>query len=225
VNKYGINVWNSTTLLRGSWDGKSQLWTLTVRCGMKEISVVTRSVILATGGGGQIPSMPELPKRDEYSGDVLHSVDFKSAKPWKERSAVVVGSANTGHDVATDMFEAGCSSTTMIQRSTNYVMPTEYYKNVLDQSYNDDVPTVSADMSSSWAPILVIRLISMQLVNSRAEKQSERFDALEKAGFLTQRYGDIIHQIFECGGGHYMDVGASAMIAQGKVKPSSPMYV
>jgi hypothetical protein len=59
--------------------------------------------------------------------------------------------------------------------------------------------------------------MSMEFLNSQAEQQPERFDALEKAGFLTERYGDIIHHLYERNGGHYMDVGTSAMIAQGKV--------
>lgn len=45
----------------------------------------------------------------------------------------------------------------------------------------------------------------------------ERFDALERAGFKTERYGDIAFQVNEKLGGHYMDVGASAKIAKGLV--------
>lgn len=66
-------------------------------------------------------------------------------------------------------------------------------------------------------PLAVGRLIIRETLNNMAKKQPERFDALERAGFKTQRYGDIAHVINECLGGHYMDVGTSAKIANGLV--------
>lgn len=217
AERYGINVWNSTALVSGVWDANAKLWQLTVHRDNEPRTIVSQSVVLATGPGGTISSLPKIPNQDSYKGQTLHSVNFKSARAWKGRAGVVVGTANTAHDVATDMLDAGCSSVTMVQRSKTYILPAEYYKKVLDVRYNDDVLTSVADMAGSWAPIPVIRLMSMQFLNSQAEQQPERFDALEKAGFLTERYGDIIHHIYERNGGHYMDVGASALIAQGKV--------
>jgi hypothetical protein len=62
------------------------------------------------------------------------------------------------------------------------------------------------------------------VLNSKADQEPERFDSLERAGFLLQRKGDMIYQIFERFGGHYMDVGTSAKISSGQVCPliSSP---
>jgi thioredoxin reductase len=217
VDRYGITVWNSTSLINGVWDASSKLWTLTIHRDNKKATIVSQSVVLATGAGGSKSALPKVPNQNIYKGQTLHSADFQSAHPWKGRAGIVVGTANTGHDVAKDMFEARCSSVTMIQRSPTYILPAEYYKKVLDARYNDDVPTAAADLSGSWAPIAVTRLMSMEFLNSQAEQQPERFDALEKAGFLTERYGDIIHHLYERNGGHYMDVGTSAMIAQGKV--------
>lgn len=193
------------------------MWTLRIRCDDRDVEIISQSVVLATGPGGSIPSLPRTANQSDYRGKTLHSAKFKSAEPWKGQVGVVVGTANTGHDVAKDMLEAGCSSITMIQRSRTYVLPAEYYKNVLDLSFNDNIPTAVADMSRSWIPIAVARLMIMQLCNAQARQEPERFDALEKAGFLTQRHGDIIHHTYERNGGHYMDVGTSSMIAQGKV--------
>ena len=46
----------------------------------------------------------------------------------------------------------------------------------------------------------------------------ERFDALEKAGFKVDRFGDIYSNIFIRFGGHYVDIGCSARIAKGEIK-------
>ena len=69
-------------------------------------------------------------------------------------------------------------------------------------------------------PLAVARLTSMFVLNGMAKAEPERFDALEKAGFKVIRYGDIIYQVFDRFGGHYMDVGASAKIAKGLVRLS-----
>ncbi len=72
-------------------------------------------------------------------------------------------------------------------------------------------------MMGLTTPLAVSRLISMHVLHSMARAEPERFDALEKAGFKTIRYGDIIYQVMDRFGGHYMDVGASAKIAKGLV--------
>jgi len=63
----------------------------------------------------------------------------------------------------------------------------------------------------------------MNHLHSRARGEPERFDALERAGFLVDRYGNMAHHLYNRLGGHYMDVGASAKIAQGLVSLSRPI--
>ena len=50
-----------------------------------------------------------------------------------------------------------------------------------------------------------------------ARAEPERFDALESVGFKVERFGDVHKALFERMGGHYMDTGASAKIAEGLV--------
>ena len=85
-------------------------------------------------------------------------------------------------------------------------------------SWNADIPTEVADEMMLTVPLAVSRLVSMLVLNGMAKAEPERFDALEKAGFKVIRYGDIIYQIFDRFGGHYMDVGASEKIAKGLVR-------
>jgi len=47
----------------------------------------------------------------------MHSVNYKNASAWKGKHGIVIGTANTGHDIAEDMLEEGLASVTMIQRS------------------------------------------------------------------------------------------------------------
>jgi hypothetical protein len=84
-------------------------------------------------------------------------------------------------------------------------------------SYNQDVPTEIADQMSLTNPLALSRLVSMLLLHGMARAEPERFENLENAGFKVIRYGDIIYQVFDRFGGHYMDVGASAKIGKGLV--------
>lgn len=226
VEKFGIdkNIWYNTVLESGSWDEAQKKWTLHSRRQGSTQTLTCRYMVMATGGGGQIPIMPTYPGRDEFQGTVLHSVDYKSAEPWRGKRGIVVGTANTAHDVAEDMVEAGLSSVTMVQRTRTYVLPAEYFKVISDRSYNADVPTIDADRESYSMPYAVTRLMSRKALHASAAKEPERFDALERAGFKVERYGDIMYHICEKLGGHYMDVGCSDKIAKGLVCSILSMY-
>ena len=63
--------------------------------------------------------------------------------------------------------------------------------------------------------------MSARMLHALAAADSERFDALERAGFRVERYGDFFHHLNERQGGHYVDVGASAKIAKGLIKMKS----
>lgn len=247
VEKFGVDkhIWFDTTLESGSWDETSSTWTLHIKrrtssdAAPQEQTLTCHHVVMATGGGGQVPIMPHLPGRDVFQGTVLHSADYKTAEPWRGKAGIVIGTANTAHDVAEDMVEAGLSRITMVQRTRTYVLPCEYFKVISDRSYNANVPTADADREGYTMPYAVTRLLSQKAMHGMAAREPERFDALEKAGFRVERYGDIMWHILEkLGGkwllwicpseaednkliekikGHYMDVGCSDLIAKGKV--------
>lgn len=221
IRKFGIdqNIWFRTVLQSGIWDENEKLWTLRINHSGGEETITARHVIMAVGGGGQDPIMPTYPGREDFQGTVLHSADYQSADPWNGKAGIIIGTANTAHDVAEDMVEAGLSDITMVQRTRTYVLPCEYFKVISDRTYNADVPTVDADREGYSMPYAVTRLLSHKALHAMARNQPERFDALERAGFRCERYGDIMWHILEKLGGHYMDVGCSEKIANGLVSP------
>ena len=217
VSKFGIKVWQKSELTSGDWDESRKLWNLTVLQDGEERVISCAQVILAGGGGGQVPVMPEYPGRDTFEGVILHSGSYVDAKDWKGKHGVVIGTANTGHDVAEDMLGVGLAEVTMVQRSKTYIVPVEYYKKFADTMYNASFPTDLADKIGLTEPMAIQDLMSQAGMHAQARQEPERFDALEKAGFKTERYGSITHHLYNRMGGHYMDVGASAKIAKGLV--------
>ena len=226
IKKFGVerNIWCSTSLESGTWDGAKDLWTLCIKRNGTLQMITCHHVVLALGGGGQIPTMPSFPHREQFKGAVIHSADYKTAWPWKGKAGIIVGTANTAHDVAEDMVEAGLT-TTMVQRGRTFVLPVEYLHKTIARSYNLDTPVEVADRLGHTMPYGVSRLLGRKVVHALAATEPERFDALESAGFKVERFGDLTWHICEKLGGHYVDIGCSAKIAKGLIKMKSDALI
>ncbi|KAH6988273.1 putative flavin-containing monooxygenase [Ilyonectria sp. MPI-CAGE-AT-0026] len=224
AEKFQINTWVGTTVVSGHWNESQKIWTLELISGNEPKTITATHLVMCVGAGCQIPYSPTYPGVENYRGVIQHSAHYTTAGGWQGKHGIVVGTANTAHDVAEDMVAAGLKSVTMIQRSPTYVLPAEYYSKVQDLTWTADIPTTLADQQSITLPLVVNRHLSMLVLNGMARTEPGRFDALDKAGFKCIRYGDIIYHVFGRFGGHYMDVGGSAKIAKGLIKIKSDAY-
>ncbi|KIX99768.1 uncharacterized protein Z520_04404 [Fonsecaea multimorphosa CBS 102226] len=224
AERYGINIWLSTVIKGGSWNAAKRQWTLNVVRNGHDISLTAKHIVMAVGGGGHIPYMPAFPGRESYKGDVLHSSAYKDGSPWKGKRGIVIGAANTGHDIAEDLYEHGLS-VTMIQRGPTYMVPLDYLAPVMDAVYNADFDVELADRIHYSSPAAMTRERSNKLIHSLVRANAERFDALERQGFKLVRFGDFFHHQTERQGGHYVDIGTSAKIADGRIKVKSDAFI
>jgi putative flavoprotein involved in K+ transport len=64
------------------------------------------SVVVATGYN-HTPFMPEYPGRDGYTGELTHASRYRNAEPYNGKDVLVVGSGNTGAEIAVDLVEGG----------------------------------------------------------------------------------------------------------------------
>ena len=62
------------------------------------------SVVVATGYN-HTPFMPDYPGRDGYEGELTHASRYRNATPYRGRDVLVVGSGNTGAEIAVDLVE------------------------------------------------------------------------------------------------------------------------
>ena len=60
------------------------------------------TVVVATGYNGT-PFVPEWPGRASYSGEFLHSSEYRNPLPFRDRDVLVVGAGNSGAEIATDV--------------------------------------------------------------------------------------------------------------------------
>jgi hypothetical protein len=221
VETFGINVMTSTTVKSAKFNKSDPVWTVIAQSGEETLTVRARHLVLATGSMGAMPSMPEYKNPEKYQGDAIHTVRWKNANPWTGKRGIVIGSANSAHDVIADMVAADFESVTLVQRSKTWVLPASTFGTLVDPIYNPQTPSEISDRILMGNPLPIQRLIAMQGIRACADTDPAYFDSLEAQGFKTERYGDLWGTIYDREGGHFFDVGAGRLIANGKVKVKS----
>ncbi|PQP97155.1 putative indole-3-pyruvate monooxygenase YUCCA10 [Prunus yedoensis var. nudiflora] len=79
-----------------------------------------RFLVVATGETTN-PYTPEVQGLNTFAGDVLHSTQFKSGKGFKNKNVLVVGSGNSGMEIALDLANHGAKAS-IIVRSPIHVL-------------------------------------------------------------------------------------------------------
>ena len=68
--------------------------------------VVAEQVVVATGFN-HTPHVPEFPGIRDFTRELIHSSQYRNAGPYRDRDVLVVGSGNTGAEIAVDLAEGG----------------------------------------------------------------------------------------------------------------------
>lgn len=223
-----LNVWTRTELKSSSYDDATRTWTLTLQRTRPDGRVETRTlhprhVIQATGHSGK-KNLPSIKGMDTFQGGrICHSSDFPGAADahGAGRHAVVVGSCNSAHDIAQDYTEKGWS-VTMVQRSSTCVVTSSSITNIALKGLYDGSgpPTDEADLYLWSIPSEMFKAQQAKIAAAAAQNDAPVLDGLARAGFRVDRGPDdtgLLMKYLQRGGGYYIDVGASRLIAEGKI--------
>lgn len=225
-----LNVWMRTTIEAGSWDDASKRWTVTLKRTLPDGTAETRTlrprhIIQATGHSGKA-NIPSLPGADAFAGDLLtHSSAFPGARrdsKGKGRRAIVVGACNSAHDICQDYVESGYE-VTMVQRSSTCVVSSRSIREINNAGVYEEggPPTEDADLLSWGTPAEVLKATHRELTRRQQAMDRATLQGLAGAGFRVDRGPDecgLMAKYFQRGGGYYIDVGASQLIIDGKIK-------
>jgi len=223
-----LNVWTKTEIKSNSWDESKKTWTVTVERTNPDGSKEERTfhphhVIQATGHSGKM-NFPNIKGMDNFKGDRLcHSSQFPGADPnGKGKKAIVVGSCNSGHDLCHTYYENGYD-VTMVQRSSTCVVSSKAITQIaLGGLYDENGPPVEdADVWLHGTPSAVLKSMQVKVTELQNEHDKEVLKGLEGAGFKLDTGPDaagLFMKYFQRGGGYYIDVGASQLIIDGKIK-------
>lgn len=218
VEAMELNFWTETEFQGGSYDEKEGRWTVTLRRadGGKRV-MHPRHVVLATGVSG-IPSVPEIAGLKDFAGPVMHSSQYDDGENWKGKRAIVIGTGNSGHDIAQDLHSSG-AHVTLFQRSSTLVVSIEPSAQLVYAPYNEGT-LEDNDLIATSMPLQLARKSHAITAEKSKALDQELLDGLERVGFKLDFGEDNTGWQFKYltrGGGYYFNVGCSDLIVKGDI--------
>ena len=220
-----LNYWTKTTAKSATYDEAAGEWTVVVDRDGQEVVLKPKQLVLATGMSG-VPNKPELPGADQFKGEIQHSSAHPGPDAYKGKKVVVVGSNNSSHDICAALWEEG-ADVTMVQRSSTHIVKSETLMELaLGALYSEEavangVSTDLADLIFASIPYAVLPALQKPAADETKKRDKDLYDRLAAAGFEVD-FGDdetgLFMKYLRRGSGYYIDVGASDLVADGKIK-------
>jgi len=214
-----LNYWTGTEFQGGAYDEGQKRWSVTLRRadGSKR-ELHPRHVVLATGVSG-IPSIPDIDLLRDFPGKVIHSSQYEDGEAWKGKRALVIGTGNSGHDIAQDLYSAG-AQVTIVQRSPTLITNCDPSAQLVYSLYSEGPPLEDCDLITASVPLALARKTHQLATEHAKYLDRDLLERLEQKGFRLC-YGEDgtgwQFMYLTRGGGYYFNVGCSDLIADGKI--------
>lgn len=158
-----LNVWLKTTIKSASYDDTKGEWTVQLTRGQDNGAIIERTfhphhVVFCTGHSGE-PKILTFPGQDDFKGVVYHGSQHKDASEYdvKGKKVIVVGTGNSGHDIAENFYENG-AEVTMLQRSGTYVISVDKGVFMLHEGTHEEYGCVVSHFPFLHLPCLPLDL-------------------------------------------------------------------
>ncbi|SFJ77341.1 Pyridine nucleotide-disulphide oxidoreductase [Streptomyces pini] len=79
-------------------------------------------VVVVATGHNHTPRVPDWPGRDSFKGELLHARSYRDARPYEGRDVLVVGTGNTGTEIALDLAEGGAARVRLAVRTPPHIV-------------------------------------------------------------------------------------------------------
>jgi putative flavoprotein involved in K+ transport len=172
-----LNYWGSTECTSAAYDGVNEEWKVEVVRNGKPMTLRPRQLVLATGMSAVL-NMPSVPGMETFKGDLHHSSKHPGPDSYKGKTAVVIGSNNSGHDICAALWEAG-ADVTMVQRSSTHVARSDTLMELLlaglysEAAVKAGVTTEKADLIFASVPYKVLPSLHMPAFEEMKKRDAD----------------------------------------------------
>ncbi|WOL12080.1 putative indole-3-pyruvate monooxygenase YUCCA10 [Canna indica] len=196
TERFAIDPVLSTTVEHAAYDKASGAWSVIARSSStdKLTDYRCRFLVVATGENSE-GFVPDIPGLKQFPGRAIHSSFFKSGRDYAGKNVLVVGSGNSGMEIAYDLSNHG-AKTTIVIRSPLHVMTKEmiYWGMVL----------------LKYLPVTVVDTLALLLAKFK-------FGDLSKYGIVRPSMGPFKIKL-ATGTSAVIDVGTIGKIQTGEIK-------
>ncbi len=227
-----LNYWGSTECVGAQFDDAKQEWVVTVKHRGETVVLRPKQLVFALGVSG-FPNVPQIPGADTFEGVQHHSSQHPGGEAWRGKKCVVLGSNNSAHDICADLWEHG-ADVTMIQRSSTHIARSQSLMELaLGGLYSEEavkagMTTNKADLTFASIPYQIMHAFNIPIYDEMKKRDADFYARLEKAGFILD-FGDdgsgLFMKYLRRGSGYYIDVGASELVADGRIKLKSGVNI
>jgi cation diffusion facilitator CzcD-associated flavoprotein CzcO len=219
VDAMELNFWTGTEFESGTYDEAKGRWTATLRrADGRTREMHPRHIVMATGVSG-IPNLPDIPGLKNFAGTILHSSQYDDGDNWNGKRALVIGTGNSGHDIAQDLHSSG-AEVTLVQRSSTLITNIEPSAQLAYAAYNEGT-LEDNDLIATSMPLALAKRSHVLITEQSKKLDQDLLDGLERVGFKLD-FGDEgtgwQFKYLTRGGGYYFNVGCSDLVASGAVK-------
>jgi putative flavoprotein involved in K+ transport len=227
-----LNYWASTECQSARYDEQAGHWVVKVLKDGQPVTLKPQHLVLATGMSA-VPNLPKVTGMETFKGDLHHSSQHPGAEGYRGKKAVVIGSNNSAHDICAALWEHG-ADVTMVQRSSTHIARSDTLMDLaLGGLYSEaalkaGVTTDKADMIFASLPYKILHTLQIPVYDEMKKRDADLYARLEKAGFMLDFGEDgsgLFCKYLRRGSGYYIDVGASELVADGKIKLKSRVQV
>ena len=215
-----INYWADTEFRGATYDEHAGKWSASLQCGdAASRTLHPRHIVMATGVSG-IPNFPDIPTLQDFAGVAVHSSAYDNGDAWASRNALVIGTGNSGHDIAQDLYSSG-ANVTLVQRSPTMIVNIEPSAQLPYALYDEGPPLEDCDLITASMPLALSRRAHIHLTAQAKKLDQPLLDRLARVGFKLDFGEDGSGWQFKYlsrGGGYYFNVGCSDLIADEKIK-------
>ncbi|XP_062198154.1 probable indole-3-pyruvate monooxygenase YUCCA10 [Phragmites australis] len=186
----------STVVESAAYDEGSSQWVIAARdtfAGAETLYAV-KFLVVATGENGAA-SVPVISGMESFAGEAIHSSNYKSASRYAGQRVLVVGSGNSGMEIAYDLASNGADASIVV-RSPVHIMTKELIR--LGMTLVQYMPATIVD---------TLLVMTANFI----------FGDLSKQGIVRPKIGPILLK-YKTGKSAVVDVGTAGLIKKGIIK-------
>ncbi len=115
------------------------------------------TVVVATGYQ-RVPVLPDWPGTEDFRGELLHSSGYRSPAPYRGKRVLVVGTGNSGAEIAADLAEQDADEVWLSCRTPPHVI----------RRQTGPIPTTILGIPNQYLPARLVDPVSRQLARLTA---------------------------------------------------------